>query len=163
MTIDKSLGLCLWFVDNLFQTTKTYRQKPELLPWKLLWFVVLWVDNFDGMNHALGRFLFIRYRLMPWLSVLFLARILSGIIPGGIADLLSARIPMESASNAGDSSDSCPMPAPRGKPYAPNLFGFFNRLQNSEISYCIGWRDMWKTIIESGKGRPKWPRDPPRR
>ena len=31
------------------------------------------------MNHALGRFLFIRYRLMPELSVLFLVRILSGL------------------------------------------------------------------------------------
>ena len=76
------------------------------------------------MNHALGRFLFIRYRLMPWLSVLFLVHILSGIKPGGIADLLSARIPMESASNAGDSPDSCPIAAPRDKPVTPDLFGF---------------------------------------
>ena len=61
---------------------------------------------------------------MPWLSVLFLVRILSGIRPGGIADLLLARIPMESASNAGDSPDSCPIAAPRDKPHAPDFFGF---------------------------------------
>ena len=44
--------------------------------------------------------------------------------PSGIADLLSARIPTESASNAGDSSDSCPIATPRDKPHAPDFFGF---------------------------------------
>ena len=44
--------------------------------------------------------------------------------PGGIADPLSAQIPMESASNAGDSSDSCPIATPCDKPHAPDLFGF---------------------------------------
>ena len=44
--------------------------------------------------------------------------------PGGIVDLLLARIPMESAPNVGDSSDSCPVAMLRGKPHAPDFFGF---------------------------------------